>query len=186
VLQPAQAESLPHLRRHTIGSGENQERGAITVEWALAYIAIIIPLTFGIVFTAQLLWIWHSVGEWTRDAARYASTHCWQASGDNVTTWMRANIPPMPDQDQFLNGIVTLSVQYFSKDPDTGTLSPFSCSSECSTQCVPDTVTVAVQNFQYSTFLTYLGLTPIQMPDFQTTAPMEGAGCDPEQGICTP
>ncbi len=162
------------------------QSGAVTIEYALAYAAIILPLTFAIVFTSQLLWIWHSVGEWTRDAARYASTHCWQGSGENVQTWMRGNIPAMVDQDQFRGGLVDLSVQYYGKDPDTGQLTQFSCDSECSVQCVPDTVTVAVRGFQYGTFLQYLGLTPIQMPDFQTTVPMESAGCDPEQGICNP
>lgn len=162
------------------------QSGAALVEYALAYVAVILPLTFAIIFTAQLLWIWHSVGEWTRDAARYAATHCWQASGGNVQTWMRSNVPPMFDRDQFQNGGVDLSIQYFARDPDTGTLSQFSCDTECSTQCVPDTVTIAVRNYQYQTFLTYLGLSPIQMPEFQTSAPMESAGCDPEQGTCVP
>ncbi len=164
----------------------SRESGAVTIEWALAFTAIILPLTFAIIFTAQLLWIWHSVGDWSRDAARYASTHCWQASGDNVQGWMRTNVPAMVDQDQFRDGTVDLSIQYFAKDPDSGQLSQFACDSECSTTCVPDTVTVSVKNYRFGTFLQYLGLTPIPMPDFQTTVPMESAGCDPEQGTCVP
>jgi hypothetical protein len=162
------------------------QSGAMLVEYALAYVAVIVPLTFGIIYAAQMLWIWHSVGDWTRAGARYASTHCWQESGDNVQSWMRANVPAMPDQDLFRSGSVELSVQYFGRDTDTGTLAPFSCDSECSVQCVPDAVTVSVRNYQYGTFLRYLGLAPISMPEFQTTVPVESAGCDPEQGTCTP
>lgn len=168
-----------HRRKRT-------QSGAITVEYALAYLAIILPLTFGIIFTAELLWIWHSVGEWTRDGARYASTHCWQSSGDNVMSWMRSNTPAMVDRDQFRDGSVELAVSYYLKDAASGTLAEFSCDSECSTQCIPDTVTVRVSNYQYRTFLQYLGLAPIQMPSFQTSVPMESAGCDPEQGMCVP
>jgi Flp pilus assembly pilin Flp len=167
-------------RRH------RNQRGAALVEYALAYTAIILPLTFAIVFTAQLLWIWHTIGEWTRGAARYASTHCWQASAGNVQTWMQTNLPAVVNADQFRTGGADLSIQYFSRDAGTGALTAFSCDSECSTQCVPDTVTVAVRNFQYQTFFTYLGLPPIQMPDFQTSVPIESAGCDPEQGTCVP
>ncbi len=162
------------------------QSGAVTAEYALAFTAIVLPLTFAIVFTAQLLWIWHSVGDWSRDGARYASTHCWQAAGDNVQSFMRANVPAMVDRDQFRDGTVDLSIQYFAKDPNSGLLSAFSCDAECSTQCVPDTVTIAVRNYQFRTFVQYLGLAPISMPEFQTTVPMESAGCDPEQGTCTP
>ncbi len=162
------------------------QSGAVTVEYAILYTTVIVPLTFGVIYAAHMLWIWHSVGEWTRDAARYASTHCWQSTGGNVQGWMRNNVPPMFDIDQFRGGGVELSVSYLGKDPDTGLLTPFSCDSECSVQCVPETVTVAVHNYQFGTFLTYLGLQPIPMPDFQTTAHMEGAGCDPEQGVCNP
>ena len=72
------------------------QRGAATIELALVYATLLIPLMFGIVFTAQMVWIWHGVGEWTRDGARYASTHCWQG-GDNVLSYMRTNAPPVPD-----------------------------------------------------------------------------------------
>lgn len=152
----------------------------------MAYVMIILPLTFGLIYAAQLLWTWHSVGEWTRDAARYASTHCWQAGGENVLGWMRNNVPAMPDREEFRGGGVELTVNYFAKDPASGTLADFSCDSECSTQCIPDTVTIRVRNFQHRGIMQYLGLAPIQMPEFQAAVPMESAGCDPEQGSCTP
>jgi hypothetical protein len=163
-----------------------RESGAVSVEYALMYAGVIVPLTFGVLYAAQMLWIWHSVGEWTRDAARYASTHCWQSSADNVTGYMRNNVPPMVDAEQFRGGSVELAVTYYGRDVETGTLTPFNCDAECSTLCIPETVTVAVRNYEYRTFLTYLGLAPIPIPDFQTTVHMESAGCDPEQGICNP
>src|SRR5690349_5534351 len=90
--KPAIALSRPRLTNCVPG-----QAGAITIEFAIAWTGLVAPLTFGIVFTAQLLWIWHSVTDWTREGARYAATHCVQSSGDNVVAYMRANIPPMVD-----------------------------------------------------------------------------------------
>ena len=30
-----------------------------------------------VIFVAEMLWVWHSVVDFTRDGARYAATHCW-------------------------------------------------------------------------------------------------------------
>jgi hypothetical protein len=162
------------------------ERGQATIEFVLAWGSVILPLTFMIIFTSQLLWIWHSVADFTRDGARYAATHCWQADGSNVLTYMKANVPLMPDQFQFQNGPAQIVVTYFSKDPDSGALVPFSCDGDCGTTCIPDVVTVTVTNYQFSTFITTLGLPPVTIPDFHTSVPVESAGCDPEQGVCLP
>ena len=156
------------------------------MEFALAYLGVVLPLTFAIIFTAELLWVWHSSADFTRDGARYAATHCWQAGGDNVLTYMRTHAPLMVDQDQFTNGTATLAITYFAKDPATGTLAEFSCDSDCTSGCMPDTVTVAIKNYEFRHFMAYLGLPPVPMPDFQTTIPIESAGCDPEQGTCLP
>jgi Flp pilus assembly protein TadG len=160
--------------------------GSATVEFALAYAGLMLPATFALLFTSQLLWVWHSVNEYTRQSASYASTHCWENTADNVLTFMRANVPAMIDQTQFQNGPVQLSVTYFARDPDSGQLTAFSCDGNCSTGCIPDTVTVSVTGYQFRTFVTSLGLPPVIIPDFRTSLPVEGAGCDPEQGICLP
>src|SRR5216683_4500576 len=108
-------------------------RGQATVEFALTFLVVILPLSFAIIFTAQLLWVWHSVVDFTRDGARYATTHCWQGSGDNVISYMRTHVPLMVDQDQFQQGQANIVVQYFSRDPASGTLTDFSCNGgECS------------------------------------------------------
>lgn len=163
-----------------------RQSGAVTVEYALAYLGVLLPLTFAVIFTAELLWIWHSAADFTRQGARYASTHCWQAGGDNVTSYMKTHVPLMIDQDQFVNGTADLVVTYYAKDPDTGQLTEFSCDSDCTSSCVPDAVTVAVRNYEFRQFVSYLGLPPVPMPDFQTSMPIESAGCDPEQGTCLP
>ena len=162
------------------------QAGQATIEYAILTAGVIVPVTFGIIYLAQMLWIWHSVAEFTRDGARYAATHCWQASGDNVTTYMRSNVPLMVDQDQFRTGAVNIQVDYVARDPDTGSFSPFSCDTECSTACVPDAVTVRILNYQFRAFVGYLGIQPVSMPDFQTSVAIESAGCDPEQGTCLP
>jgi hypothetical protein len=160
--------------------------GQATVEFALASAAILFPLTFALVFTAQLLWIWHSVNEFTRQGASYAATHCWQSSAGNVLGFMRSNVPPMINQNQFQNNQVQIAVSYFGLDAASGQLAPFQCDTECSTSCIPDTVTVSVSGFSYSPFGAARSLPAIPIPNFQTSLPIESAGCDPEQGVCLP
>ena len=162
------------------------QSGQATLEYAILTAGVIIPVTFGLIYATQILWIWHSVTDFTRDGARYASTHCWQASGDNVMNYMKTHVPLMVDQDQFQNGTAQIDVTYSSVDPTTGTLSPFSCDTECSTACIPDTVTVTVSNYEFRGFVGYLGLPPVQIPNFQTSMAIESAGCDPDQGTCLP
>jgi hypothetical protein len=165
----------------------SSERGQATVEYVIVSAGIVLPVTFAIVFTAQLLWIWHSVVEFTRDGARYAATHCWQSDTQNVTDYMKQHVPPTVDMDQFQNGPAQITVSYFAKDPDTGQLVDFTCDGgDCSTMCVPDAVTVRVTNYEFRKFMGYLGLPPVSVPDFYTTLPIESAGCDPEQGTCLP
>lgn len=163
------------------------DRGAAAVEFAITYTAVLLPLTFGLIYTTQVLWLWHSINDWTRRGAGYAATHCWQSAAGNVLDFMRGaeGLPPMIDQDQFVSGRARINVSYSSND-GTGQLVPFSCDSECSTACIPDTVTVSVSDYQFNGFVTWMGLPPVVMPDFRTSQPMESAGCDPEQQVCVP
>jgi hypothetical protein len=163
------------------------ERGQATVEYAVTFAALILPITAAIIFTAQLLWAWHSVVDFTRDGARYATTHCWQRTGDNVIAYMRTHVPAMVDMDQFQQGGVEIVVDYFSRNLETGALEPFACEGgDCSTECIPDTVTIRVRNYEFRRFMSYLGLPPVPLPDFHTSLPMESAGCDREQSQCLP
>ena len=160
--------------------------GQASIELVLTYAGVLLPITLAIVFTSQLLWVSHSVNDFTRQGAAYAATHCWESAAGNVLEFMRSNVPPTVGRDQFQNGPVRISVTYFAKDPDSGQLVPFQCDGDCSSDCVPDTVTVSVTGFEYRTFITSLGLPPVTIPDFRTSLPMESAGCDPEQSICLP
>ena len=76
-------------------------RGQATVEFALLYGTVMVPLLFGFIYLAQLLWVWHSIVEFTRDGARYAATHCWAADGQNVIQYMQTNVPANIDQAEF-------------------------------------------------------------------------------------
>ena len=159
---------------------------AEVVEYALLYAGVILPLTFSAVFVAEMLWVWHSVVDFTRDGARYAATHCWQADGANVLSYMQTHVPRMIDMDQFRSGAAGITVQYFSRDPDTGSLVDFSCDAgECTTGCVPDAVTVRVTSYQFTRFVGFFGLPPVSLPDFHASVPIESAGCD-ETGNCLP
>jgi len=91
--------------------------GQATVEFALLYASVVLPLTFMIVFVSEMLWVWHSVADFTRDGARYAATHCWMADGSNVAGaggYMPTHVPAMIDMDQFQTGAAGIQVQYFS------------------------------------------------------------------------
>src|SRR6185369_14632852 len=87
-------------------------RGQATIEFALIYGAVILPLTFMTIFVAEQLWIWHSVAEFTRDGAHYAATHC-ATDGSNVIGYMTLRVPAMIDQARFQNGEAGIQVQYF-------------------------------------------------------------------------
>src|SRR6266478_8255447 len=162
------------------------KRGQATIEYAIVAAGVLIPMTFGIIYAAQLLWIWHSVTDFTREGARYATTHCWQSDGGNVLNYMKTQVPPMVDQQQLQSGPVEIDVSYFSRDPASGALTPFSCDLDCGTSCIPDTVTVQVRNYEFRSFVGYLGLRPVPIPDFQISMPIESAGCDPDSGVCLP
>ena len=156
------------------------------LEFSFVYATVLIPFTFGMIFLCQMLWVWHSVVEMTRDVARYASTHCYRGDYSNVISYMQTHVPPMIDQSQFTQGQVTLNVAYFAKDPTTGLLSDFSCQGECSVDCAPDAVTVSISGYQFTRFFNVLKLPALTMPPFQTSLPMESIGCDPQQGVCVP
>lgn len=165
----------------------SRRAGQSAVEFALLYSAVILPLTFGIVYVAEMYWVWHSASEFTREGARYAATHCWQPDGQNVVNYMQTHVPVNIDLSQFqTGGSAQINLQYFSRDPAGGQLVPFTCDGTCSPTCIPDTVNVNVTNYEFRRFVSFLGLPPVVMPTFPVSVPMQGAGCDPEQNACLP
>ena len=177
------------MAAHRTGGIGRRRAGQATLEFALLYAAVIVPMTFGIVFVAEMYWVWHSMVEFTRDGARYAATHCYQdENGSNVQAYMRATVPFTIDQNQFqVGGTAAINVQYFQLDPSNpGNLIQVSCTPECSLDCVPDAVTVSVTNYQFQRFTAYLKLPPVTMPSFFASLPIESNGCDPENvGSCS-
>lgn len=162
-------------------------RGQAAIEYALVWSAIVMPLTMILIFTSQMLWVWHSVVEFTREGARYAVTHCYQGNGENVRNYMRSNVPKMIDQDQFRDGGADIEVVFFQRNADSGALEDFTCEgAECSRECVPDVVSVRVNNYQFTKLFSYFGLQPVTLPNFSTTLPMESAGCSPDSDSCLP
>jgi TadE-like protein len=163
-------------------AGPERRRGQATVEFALLYGTVMVPLLFGIIYVAQILWVWHSIVEFTRDGARYAATHCWQADGNNVIQYMQANVPATIDQAEFQSGgSAAIGVQYSELDPaGSGELIPFACAGSV---CEPDAVTVSVSGYQFQHYV--LLLKSIAIPPFPTSQAMGGAGYD-QTGTCTP
>lgn len=173
---PKFEERRPTERRRSRRSGQ------ATFEFAIMYGTVIVPLTFGIMYLAQLLWIWHSMVEFTRDGARYAATHCWQSDGENVIQYMQHNVPVNIDQAEFQSGgSANIMVDYFQTDPASGQLLAFNCAG--GSLCEPDAVTVSVANYQFQHYV--LLLKSITMPPFPTSQAMGGAGYD-QTGVCTP
>ena len=168
-------------------STKHNQRGQVLVEHVMMMTGVLVPLTFGIIYMCQLLWVWNSIVEFTRDGASYAASHCWNSGGQNVIDYMRTHVPGNLSQDQFSTGQADLTINYFARDPASGTLADFVCDAgDCTSGCIPDLVTVHVSTYQFTTFLSYLGIPPVSIPDFSTTVPMDSAGCDPEQGVCLP
>ncbi|MBM3785364.1 MAG: pilus assembly protein [Acidobacteria bacterium] len=163
-----------------------RQGGQAASEFVITSAGVVFPLTFMIIFTAQLLWTWHSAVEWTRDGARYAATHCYNG-GANVRTYMQNNVPVHMDRQEFAGGTAEVQVNYYTRNVETGVLEDFSCEGgDCSTDCVPDAVTVRVTGYEFRHFMSYLGLPPVQMPNFMTSMPIESACCDPLTGECQP
>jgi uncharacterized membrane protein len=155
------------------------------MEFVLLYAGVVVPLTFMIIFIAEMLWIWHSMADFTRDVARYAATHCWMADNSNVYNYVIANVPAMIDQNQFQTGSAGLTVSYFAQDPVSGALTPFTCAAaDCSAGCIPDVISVSVTNYQFLRFNSYFKLPPVTIPPFTTTISTESMGCDPDSGVC--
>src|SRR5262249_37079490 len=119
--------------------------GQAAIEFALLYGGVLLPLTFGIVYVSEMYWVWHSAAEFTREGARYAATHCWQTDTTNVMNYMQSHVPVNIDASQFRpGGSAQINITYYSRDVVTGQMTPFSCDGDCSTNCVPDAVTVSV------------------------------------------
>jgi hypothetical protein len=147
------------------------------VIWA----GVVLPLTFMIIFLAEMLWIWHSVADFTRDGARYAATHCWQSDASNVVGYMESHVPAMIDQQQFQSGDAGISVQYFQDDGVT----PFA-GDTCGTLCIPGAVSVSITNYTFLRFASFMKQPPVKMPAFTTTLPVESAGIQDASGACVP
>ena len=156
-----------------------KQSGQATLEFAIMYAGVILPMLFMIIFVSEMLWTWHSVCDMTRDGARYAATHCWMADGSNVAAYMEAHTPAMIDQSQFQSGGAGITVSYFQQDPVSGALLPFACgSAECSAGCVPDAVSVSIANYQFTRFSGFFRLPAVSIPPFTFSLPMESAGLD--------
>jgi len=167
-------------------AGRNLRQGQAAMEFALLYGGIILPLTFGLVYVAEMYWVWHSMVEFTRDGARYAATHCYHTDTQNVISYMQTHIPTNIDLAQFQSGgTAEISVVYQQIDPTTGILGPVACDGACSTDCVPDAVTVSVTNYEFRRFVGYLHLPPIVMPGFPTSMPVESNGCNGDNASVT-
>jgi Flp pilus assembly protein TadG len=161
-------------------------KGQAVLEFVFLYGGVILPLTFGIIYVAEMYWVWHSMVEFTRDGARYAATHCYQTDTQNVITYMQTHVPVNVDQAQFqVGGSALIVVNYQQLDPTTGLLGPTQCGGDCSTDCVPDAVTVTITNYQFKRFVGYLNLPPVTLPAFPTSVPVASNGCNGDNGAVT-
>jgi hypothetical protein len=152
-------------------------KGQATVEMAIALAFIVIPVTLALLAFIELAWTYHALTTLTRQGARYAANHCWQDSaGSNVVTWMQENSPMFPDRAQLASGGIQIQVSYWRHDAETHTSVAFECGGSCSSECVPDAVTVSIVGYTFNHFLPMLGFSPIQVPPFSTTVEIQSAG----------
>ena len=165
----------------------NPQSGQAALETAILLAVVLVPLTFGLIVVSELAWTYHSLVTLTRQGARYAATHCYMDSvGSNVTTWMLANSPPFIDR-QKMEGKIQVSywVHHLTdpNDPTTLVMDVFACEGELGTPaCQPDSVTVSISGYRFTHLVTVIGMQPIQVPSFATTAEIESMGGYPEMG----
>jgi Flp pilus assembly pilin Flp len=178
----AERRTVPQARAAT--GFRNSTCGQASIEFALIYGAVAVPLIFGTVFLAQLLWVWHSIAELTRDGARYAATHCYtDQNGSNVIEYMQTHVPPNLQVQQFeAGGSAQMNVSYSSVDAQNG-VTDFACAAN-SASCVPDLVSVSVTNYQFQPYSVLLR--SVTMPGFLATQAIGSAGLDEtgQPGAC--
>lgn len=162
-------------------------RGQATIETALALVVGILPLTIALLAFAEIAWTYHALTALTRQGAQYAATHCFaDSTGSNVVNWMVANAPAFPDRPLLATGGIPIQVQYWTNDSSTHTTGPVICAPDCSSQCIPDSVTVSINGYSFTHFLPYFGFAPLQVPTFSSTVEIEGNGANPETGVSLP
>lgn len=164
---------------------KRRRNGQAAMEFALLYSAVVLPMTFMLIFVSEMLWTWHSVVDYTRRIAQFAATHCWQAdaSAVNVLNWATTHVPPVIDQNQFQDNSAGITVAYFTQNPD-GSQTPFDGSACNGGVCVPDFVSVSVTSYQYTRFSSFFKLGNVTMPPFTTVIPMESGGYQDASGVC--
>jgi hypothetical protein len=160
-------------------------RGQAAIEFALLYSAVVLPLTFMLIFVSEMLWTWHTAVDFTAQIAHFAATHCWQPdnSGSNVTLWATTHVPPMIDRDQFQSNAAGVTVSYFTQNAD-GTQTPFDGAACNGGVCVPDLVSVSITSYTFNRFSNFFGLAGVKMPPFTTVVPMESGGYQDASGVC--
>jgi hypothetical protein len=84
---------------------------------------------------------------------------------------------------QFQNATAQIQVSYFSLDAGANP-TPFDASTCTGSICLPDSVSVSVQNYQFQLFSGFFKLPPVTMPTFTTTVPMESGGYQDSSGTC--
>jgi hypothetical protein len=159
--------------------------GQAAMEFALLYSAVVLPLTFLLIFVSEMLWTWHTAVDFTAQIARFAATHCWQAdnSGSNVVGWATSHVPPMIDRDQFQSNAAGIAVSYFTQNAD-GTQTPFDGALCHGGVCVPDLVSVSITSYTFNRFSSFFGLANVKMRPFTTVMPMESGGYQDASGVC--
>ncbi len=160
-------------------------KGQAAMEFALLYSAVVLPLTFMLIFVSEMLWTWHTAVDFTRSIAHFAATHCWQPdnSGSNVIGWATSHVPPMIDRDQFQSNAAGITVSYFTQNAD-GSQTPFDGAACNGGACVPDLVSVSVTTYQFNRFSGFFRLGNVVMPPFTTVVPMESGGYQDASGVC--
>src|ERR1035437_3136294 len=168
---------------------KRRQSGQAALEFGLLYTAVIVPLTFMVVYVSQMVWTWHSVVDFTRAVAQFGATHCWQpdGSGSNVVDWMKLHVPPMIDMQQFQTNSAGIQVQYFSQATD-GTLTPMTSCIDGGAICEPDVVSVSITSYQFDWlgFSSFLHSTNDSRTwSFPSTnVPMESGGYQDASGVC--
>ena len=162
--------------------------GQASIEFALLYSAVILPLTFMVVFVSEMLWVWHSVVDFTRDGATYAATHCWMGDGGNVTTYMTDACAAHDRHGQIPKRRSGAANQLFFAGPGHRAAHAvrLRLGRRVQRRLRSGRRYGSVTSYQFTKGLsTFFKLPPVTIPPFAASMPMQSAGCD-ESGNCLP
>ena len=156
-----------------------RQRGAAAVEFALVAM-LFFTLLFGMLEVARVLFVFNTVQEVTRRAAREAALR-WTTEQDAIKTYALFGRQALPGAPEL--SAANISIVYLKADglpvvtePDDPSDNLSACGDSNRTESCIYSVQVTVSNVTYSPIFSLLGFVDLQLPASQVTIHAESMG----------